>query len=396
MTIPYSRQDIIKKDIDAVIKVLKSDFLTQGPQVPNFEKAVCKYTEAKYGVAVNSATSALHIACLALGVKAGDRVWTSPNTFVASANCAIYCGAKIDFVDIDPDTYNLSINELKKKLEAAKKKKLLPKVVIPVHFAGQPCEMHQIYKLSKKYNFKIIEDASHAPGSAYLRNENLKKKNFIKVGSSKYSDITIFSFHPVKIITTAEGGIALTNNKFLSDRMRLLRAHGITREKKKLRNQSSAEWYYEQIELGFNYRMNDIQAALGIEQLKRIDKFVLKRNILAKRYNRLLKNIAVKTPQLFSNIISSFHLYVINLNEKFDKKQHMKLFKLMRKKGIGVNLHYIPVHTHPYYLKMGFKKGDFPNSEKFYEKAISLPLYPNLKKKDQDFIINILRKNVRQ
>jgi UDP-4-amino-4,6-dideoxy-N-acetyl-beta-L-altrosamine transaminase len=389
--IPYARQDITQKDIRAVKNVLKSDFLTQGPMVNRFENATRKYANSKYAVAVNSATSALHIACLALGLKQGDWVWTSPNSFVASANCAVYCGAKLDFVDIDSKTYNMSINELEKKLKKAKIKKKLPKIVIPVHFAGQPCEMFEIHKLSKKYNFKIIEDASHAIGSSYILSAHPNKnKKFTKVGSCKHSDITVFSFHPVKIITTGEGGMALTNQKYLHERMILLRSHGITREAKKMTHVPDGPWYYQQIDLGYNYRMTDIQAALGSQQIKRLDKYVSKRNLIAKRYDKAFEGLPLYKPWKSPNTHSSLHLYVITLHQKY-KKKHLTIFKQMRKKGIGVNLHYIPIHLQPYYVKMGFKKRDFPVSEDYYNRAMSLPIYPSLLKKQQNFIIKSLK-----
>ena len=389
--IPYSRQHVTQKDIMAVKNVLKSDFLTQGPMVERFENATKKFVNSKYAVAVNSATSALHIACLALGLKKGDWVWTSPNSFVASANCAIYCGAKLDFVDIDSKTYNISIYELKKKLKKAKIKNKLPKIVIPVHFAGQPCEMFEIHKLSKKYNFKIIEDASHAIGSSYASSKYLNQnKKFIKVGSCKHSDITVFSFHPVKIITTGEGGMALTNQKYLHERMMLFRSHGITREPNKMTHVPDGPWYYQQIDLGYNYRMNDIQAALGLEQIKRLDKNVYKRNLIAKRYDKAFEDLPIQKPWKSPNTHSALHLYVVTLHRKY-KKKHLSIFQQMKKKGIGVNLHYIPIHLQPYYTKMGFKKKDFPISEDYYNRAISLPIYPALLKKEQDFIIKSLK-----
>lgn len=388
--IPYARQKISSKDINAVNKVLRSKFLTQGPMVEKFEKSLIKYTGAKYAVAVNSATSALHLACLSLGIKKDDYVWTSPNTFVASANCALHCGAKIDFIDINPRTYNIDIKQLKLKLEKAKKKNKLPKVIIAVHFAGFPCDMQKIFKLSKKYKFKIIEDASHAIGSSYeLIIKNLKKK--IKVGSCVHSDITVFSFHPVKIITTGEGGVALTNNKILYDKIKILRSHGINREVRK-NNKLDKPWYYEQIALGFNYRMDEIQAALGCEQIKSVDNFVLKRNQVAEYYDKKLSKLPIYLPLKLPTVYSAYHLYVVTLSKKFSKSEHNRIFNKMREKRIGVNLHYIPVHMHPFYKKKGFKRGDFPVSENYYEKAISLPMYSSLSLKNQNYVIKCFKK----
>jgi len=391
--IPYSRQEILKKDIDAVVKVMKSNWLTQGPTVEKFENTVKHYTKAKYATAVNSATSALHLACLALKVGPGDLVWTSSNSFVASANCALYCGAEVDFVDIDPNTLNISIELLIRKLEKAKKKKKLPKVLIPVHFAGQPCDMERIFILSKKYKFKIIEDASHAIG-AYYKLENSKKKNNIKIGSCRHSDITVFSFHPVKIITTAEGGMALTNNRKLDESIKLLRTHGITKSRKFMKKKTKDPWYFEQIELGLNYRMNDIQSAIGIEQCKRIDNFVKSRNEKAKLYDKYLNFRKLNKQIQPKNVYSSYHLYVIRLNLNLLKNTKKTIFNYLRKKGIVVNVHYIPIHTHPFFSTLGFKKGDYPNTESYYESAISLPIYPSLKKKDQYRVIKLINKLV--
>lgn len=382
--IPYGKHNINKLDIDSVISVLKSDFLTQGPKVPKFEKAVAKYCGSKYGLAVNSATSALHLACLALGLGKNDRLWTSPNTFVASANCGLYCGSIVDFVDIDPKTYNMSIDELNRKLIHAKKLKKLPKVVIPVHFAGQPCDMPAIHELSKKYGFKIIEDASHAIGASY---------NKIKVGACKHSDITIFSFHPVKIITSAEGGMAMTNNIEIFNKMYRLRTHGITTDKKQMNKRSKKEiWNYQQIELGFNYRMNDIQASLGLSQIKRLNENVRHRNAIAKFYNKSLKNLSVLKPFINSNMISSYHLYPIVIKKKNCNKPQKKIYEELLRNKIGVNLHYIPVHRHPYFERLGFKKNDFPVAEKFHQEAISIPIYPAMKDKQKKYVIKILKK----
>jgi UDP-4-amino-4,6-dideoxy-N-acetyl-beta-L-altrosamine transaminase len=367
--IPYGKQDISEDDIASVIAVLRSDFLTQGPKVPEFEKKVAEYSEAKFGIAVNSATSALHIACLALGIKKGDIVWTSPITFVASANAALYCGAEVDFVDIDPRTYNLSVKALRAKLEVAKKIGRLPKVVIPVHFAGQPCDMQAIHALGKEYQFQIIEDASHAIGAEYL-NE--------KVGSCKYSDICVFSFHPVKIITTAEGGMALTNNELLAQKMGLFRSHGITREVSEMFGESEGPWYYQQIELGFNYRMTELQAALGISQMNRLEQFIQERRRLAREYDSLLSSLPIQLPYQQPDSASAYHLYPIWIDHEALGVSRKSVFENLRAQNIGVNVHYIPVHLQPYYQKMGFKAGQFPEAEKYYSGAISIPLYVGL------------------
>ncbi|WP_145596226.1 UDP-4-amino-4,6-dideoxy-N-acetyl-beta-L-altrosamine transaminase [Candidatus Pelagibacter sp. FZCC0015] len=380
--IPYGRQEITDSDIDEVEKVLKSDFLTQGPVVPKFEKVVANYCGASYAVAVNSATSALHIACLALGLEKGDYLWTSPNTFVASANCARYCGAGVDFVDINPDTFNINVEALSEKLKVAEKKGKLPKIIIPVHFAGQPSEMEAIHKLSKKFGFKIIEDASHAIGASY---------NEIKVGSCVHSDITVFSFHPVKIITTGEGGMALTNKKDLADKMYRLRVHGITYDKGTMHQRPKNEiWNYQQIELGFNYRMNDIQAALGLSQIKRLDHYITKRHNIAKRYNKEFESLSIKTQKQLPGFYSSFHLYSACFKENKNTEIQKKIYDTLRKNGIAVNVHYIPVHRHPYYENLGFKKEDFPEAEKFYRESISLPIYPSLSYQQQDFVLQSL------
>jgi UDP-4-amino-4,6-dideoxy-N-acetyl-beta-L-altrosamine transaminase len=367
--IPYGKQDINQQDIDAVIRVLKSDYLTQGPQVPLFEQAINKLTESQYAVAVNSATSALHIACLALGVGKGDSVWTSPITFVASANCALYCGASVDFVDIDKHTYNLCPVELEKKLQQAKLENRLPKVVIPVHLAGQSCEMQKIHQLSLEYGFKIIEDAAHAIGGKYQGKP---------IGNCLYSDITVFSFHPVKIVTSAEGGAATTNNQKLAQKMQAFRCHGITRDATLMTEESHGNWYYQQLELGFNYRMSDLHAALGVSQLQRLETFISKRKELAKIYDQQLANLPVILPKQLATTDSSWHLYIIQLKlDKIDKTQQ-QIFNELREAGIGVNLHYIPVHLQPYYQQLGFKKGDFPVAERYYKSAITLPLFPGL------------------
>lgn len=380
--IPYGRQDINQADIDAVVEVLRSDFLTQGPVVPEFENAVAKYCGAKHAVAVNSATSALHIACLALGVGTGDVVWTSPITFVASANCALYCGASVDFVDIDPCTYNLSVERLAEKLALAEKFGKLPKVVIPVHLCGQPCDMAAIHLLSQKYGFKIIEDASHAIGGKY-KNE--------PIGNCRYSEITVFSFHPVKIITTGEGGMAVTNDEALDKHMRLLRSHGITSTNADMRPRSIDEiWNYQQIDLGFNYRLNDIQAALGLSQIQRLDAFVAQRHEIAKRYDLLLPDLSVRTPWQHSNSYSSYHLYVIRLQLNQIKKTQRQVFNALRSAAVLVNLHYIPVYRQPYYEHMGFKSGYCPEAEVYYSDAISIPMYSSLTAEQQNRVIAVI------
>ena len=380
--IPYGKQNIDQADIDSVIGVLQSDFLTQGPQVPLFEKTVSDYCGSEFGVAVNSATSALHIACLALGLGKGDYLWTSPNTFVASANCSLYCGSRVDFVDIDPLTYNLSIEELEKKLIQAKKVNKLPKIVIPVHFAGQSCDMQKIHSLSIEYGFKIIEDASHAIGGKYLDKP---------IGGCQYSDITIFSFHPVKIITTAEGGLATTNNKKLSEKMQLFRSHGITRDQALMSKKVDGAWYYQQIDLGFNYRMTELQAALGVSQMVRLDEFIVKRHALQERYDQLLKELPIIIPYQSNFSYSALHLYPIQIDLRKIKIDREQVFNALREGGIGVNIHYIPVHTQPYYLEMGFEVGGFPVAESYYSQAISLPLFSQLSFDDQDKIISILK-----
>jgi len=381
--IPYGKQDIDQADIESVINVLQSDFLTQGPQVPLFEKKVSDYCGSEFGVAVNSATSALHIACLALGLGKGDCLWTSPNSFVASANCGLYCGAKVDFVDIDPRTYNLSTEELEKKLIQAKRDNKLPKIVIPVHFAGQSCNMKKIHTLSQEYGFKIIEDASHAIGGKYLDQP---------IGGCQYSDITVFSFHPVKIITTAEGGLATTNDGVLSERMQLFRSHGVTRDPELMTKKAEGGWYYQQVELGFNYRMTELQAALGVSQMERLDEFVDLRHKCQIRYDEFLKNLPVVTPYQDLDSYSALHLYPIQIQTDKVKNTRKEIFEALRKNNIGVNVHYIPVHTQPYYENLGFKKGDFRNAESYYESAISIPLFHAMTFEQQDQVIVALEK----
>jgi len=380
--IKYGRQTISEVDIQAVVDVLHSDFLTQGPVVPAFEKAVADYCGVEHAVATNSATSALHIACLALGVGPGDVVWTSPSTFVASANCALYCGAQIDFVDIDPRTYNFSTERLAEKLAMAEKAGRLPKVVIPVHMCGQPCDMAGIRVLSQKYGFKIIEDASHAIGAKY-KNE--------PVGNCHYSDITVFSFHPVKIITTGEGGMAVTNDAQLAKRMRLLRSHGITSIAADMHSRPAQEiWNYQQIDLGFNYRMTDIHAALGVSQMQRLDEFVAKRHTIAQRYEKSLIGLPVISQWQHPDSYSGYHLYVVRLKLNEISKTQREVFEELYTAGIGVNLHYIPVHRQPYYERLGFRAGDYPMAEAYYREAMSLPIYPELAEEQQNQIIEAL------
>jgi len=379
--IPYGRQDISRADIDAVVAVLQSDFLTQGPQVPLFEDIVAKHVGAKHAVAVNSATSALHIACLALGLGGGDWLWTTSVTFVASANCGLYCGAQVDFVDIDPHTYNLCPQALEAKLVRAEQEGRLPKALVAVHLCGQPCDMAAIYALGQEYGFKIIEDASHAIGGKY-------KGEFI--GNGRYSDITVFSFHPVKIITTAEGGVALTNNDDLAQQMVLLRSHGITRDSTQMTHAADGPWYYQQIDLGYNYRMTELQAALGVSQMQRLDAFVARRHELARRYDQLLADLPLITPWQHPDSYSGLHLYVIRLQLDKIEKTHRQVFEGLRELGIGVNLHYIPVHTQPYYQNMGFQVGDYPESEKYYAEAISLPMFQTMTEQQQDQVVAAL------
>ena len=380
--IPYGRQEITQNDIDAVVEVLKSDFLTQGPMVPRFEHSVASHVGARHAVAVNSATSALHIACLALELGEGDWLWTTPITFVASANCGLYCGAQVDFVDIDPKTYNLCPIALKAKLEIAEREGRLPKIVVVVHLCGQPCDMAAMKVLSQQYGFKIIEDASHAIGGKY-------KNQFI--GNGAYSDITVFSFHPVKIITTAEGGMALTNDDGLAARMDLFRSHGITRDPEFMTHAPDGPWYYQQVDLGFNYRMTELQAALGISQMERLDQYVARRHELANRYDKLLVGLPIITPWQSPDSYSGLHLYVVRLQlDKIDKG-HSEIFQLMRDADISVNLHYIPVHRQPYYQKMGFDQDAFPEANAYYQEAISIPMFATMTEKQQDYVVATLR-----
>jgi UDP-4-amino-4,6-dideoxy-N-acetyl-beta-L-altrosamine transaminase len=381
--IPYGRQDISNEDVDAVIGVLTSDYLTQGPAVPRFERMVAEYCGVDHAVAVNSATSALHVACLALGLGPGDYLWTSPITFVASANCALYCGAKVDFVDIDPLTSNLCAKALERKLAVAEREGHLPKVVVPVHMCGLPCDMEAIHHLARRYGFKIVEDASHAIGGRYKGEP---------VGSCRYSDITVFSFHPVKIITTAEGGTAVTRDAALAERMARLRSHGITRDASQMTHEPDGPWYYQQIELGFNYRMTELQAALGASQMQRLDEYVARRHRLARRYDSLLADLPLAVPRGHPDGHSALHLYVIRLDLERIAVGRREVFNSLRDQDIGVNVHYIPVHTQPFYRKMGFQPGQFPEAECYYAQAISLPMYATLNEAQQDRVVSALRK----
>lgn len=384
--VPYGRQSIDEDDISAVVDVLRSDFLTQGPAVDCFEKAISETTGAAHCVAVNSATSALHIACLALEVGAGDWVWTSPNSFVASANCALYCGARVDFVDIDRATFNMCPQALATKLEQAEAAGRLPKVVIPVHLCGQPCRMDEIGALAKRYGFRIIEDASHAIGGQYQGHP---------VGDCTYSDITVFSFHPVKIVTTAEGGCATTQNEELAERMRLLRSHGIIRDERRMTEPSHGPWYYQQIELGMNYRMTELQAALGKSQMTRLESFVARRHVLATRYDDGLRPLPLDLPFRHADAYSGFHLYVIQLQLDQINHSHREVFESLRQNGIGVNLHYMPIYLQPYYRQMGFEPGYCPEAEKYYSRSISIPLYHGMTELQQDHVMNIIEQVLR-
>ncbi len=381
--IPYGRQDITQADIDAVVSVLQSDFLTQGPMVPQFESTITDYCHAEHALAVNSATSALHIACLALGLGTGDLLWTTPITFVASANCGLHCGAQVDFVDIDPRTYNLDVKALEEKLLAAEMTGKLPKVLVAVHLCGQPCDMERIHALSKRYGFRVIEDASHATGGKYQNKP---------IGNCQYSDITVFSFHPVKIITTAEGGVVTTNDSKLAQRMRLLRSHGITRDQAQMTQESDGPWYYQQVDLGFNYRMSELQAALGVSQMKRLDEYVARRHRLAERYCELMTDLPITLPWQHPEGYSGLHLFIIRLQLEKLTTTHRQVFDSLRAQGIGVNLHYIPVYKQPYFAKMGFAPDDFPESQKYYREAISIPMFQTLTFDQQDEVVTALRK----
>jgi UDP-4-amino-4,6-dideoxy-N-acetyl-beta-L-altrosamine transaminase len=380
--IPYGRQDINQADIDAVVQVLRSDYLTQGPAIERFERMLAEYCGVQYAVTVASATAGLHIACLSAGLGAGDRLWTVPNTFVASANCGLYCGAEVDFVDIDPKTYNLSISALTSKLAIAAKRGKLPKVLIPVHFAGQSCDMKAIGKLSQQYGFQVIEDSAHGIGGRYRDRP---------IGCCEFSDLTVFSFHPVKIITTAEGGMVLTNREDLYEQLIRLRSHGITRDPRFMKGESDGAWYYQQLELGYHYRITDLQAALGASQMDRLDSFVKRRHELVERYNVGLKDLALVTPYQHPDTYPSWHLYVIRLQLDRLTRSHKEIFELLRAAGIGVNVHYIPVHLQPYYQDLGFKSGQFLEAEQYYREAISLPLYSGLTDEQQDRVMDTLR-----
>lgn len=385
--IPYGRQDITQVDIDAVVDVLRSDFLTQGPAVPRFEQAVAQRVGVQHAVAVNSATSALHVACLALELQAGDLLWTVPNTFVASANCGRYCGADVDFVDIDPVSWNISVPALHEKLLLARSQRRLPKVLVAVHFAGQPTEQEEIWRLAQEFGFRVIEDASHAIGAA---------RNGEPVGSCRWSDITVFSFHPVKIITSAEGGMATTRDAMLAERMSLLRSHGITRDVSKFRSfgGNPPAWAYEQQLLGYNYRMTDLQAALGASQLERLDSYVATRNAFALRYNERLAHLPLDLPTVLSGNLSSFHLYVVRLQAAAARLNRRELFERLREKGVGVNLHYMPVHLQPYYRDLGFTPGQYPQAEQYADEAISLPLFAAMREAEQDIVIAALEETL--
>lgn len=382
--IKYGRQEVTQDDIAAVVQVLNSELLTQGPVVPAFEKALCDYTGSNHSIAVNSATSALHIACMALDLGPGDTLWTCPNTFVASSNCAIYCGAMVDFVDMDPKTYNMDIEQLESKLKKAKINNNLPKVLVPVHLSGQSCQMQEIHELSKEYGFKIIEDASHGIGGSYMH---------YKVGSCQFSDITVFSFHPVKIITTGEGGAALTNNSDLANKLVKLRSHGITADQAEMDIRPENEiWNYQQVCLGYNYRMTDIAAALGLSQLKRVDLIIKKRNEIASRYNQELADLPLSIPWQHPDTLSSYHLYIIQLNLNKVKKTQPEIYDELRNSGILVNLHYIPVYRQPFYESMGFEAGYCPESEAYHQRALSIPMYSSLSLDDQNYVIETLKK----
>ena len=384
--IPYAKQDISDEDIDSVIEVLKSDFLTQGNKVPLFEDIISERVGAKYALAANSATSCLYLSCLSLGLSKEDILWTSPITYVASANCALYCGAEVDFVDIDPLTWNISVEILEEKLKTARKIKKVPKILVLVHLAGNPCDLQKVFDLSKEYGFSIIEDASHALGSKYSGEH---------IGSSVYSDISVFSFHPVKNITTGEGGMILTNNQKLSEKIHLYRSHGITRDTKKMINKEEGLWYYEQLLLGFNFRMSDIHAALGISQMNSLDKFISKRNELSQIYTEELKGLPLTIQRVRKEDLSAWHIFVIRLKLSELKLSRLEIYNSLRNKGIGVNVHYIPVHLHPFYKNLGFNKGDFPNSENYYDGAITIPMFTKLKKKEMKLVIQALKESIK-
>jgi UDP-4-amino-4,6-dideoxy-N-acetyl-beta-L-altrosamine transaminase len=383
--IPYGRQSITPDDIDAVVRVLQSDFLTQGPVVPTFERSVADHCGVEHAVAVNSATSALHIACLALGLVPGDELWTTPVSFVASANCGLYCGARVDFVDVDPDSVNMSVDALEGKLVEAAREGRSPKIVVPVHLSGQPCDMKRIRELSFEYGFKVIEDASHAIGATYLNTV---------VGDCAYSDVTVFSFHPVKIITTGEGGMALTRDANVARSMQLLRSHGITRDPASMTVPPHGGWYYQQIGLGFNYRLTDIQAALGVSQMRRLQIMLERRRKLADGYDKMLSALPIQLPQRLDDRSSAWHLYVVRLTDAC-KVSRATVFQRLRDAGIGVNVHYIPIHLQPYFQNLGFQSGDFPNSEEYYRRAITLPIFPSMSDEQQHVVVSELSRAIR-
>jgi UDP-4-amino-4,6-dideoxy-N-acetyl-beta-L-altrosamine transaminase len=375
--IPYGKHLVDEQDIDAVVDVLRNQFLTQGAIVPQFEQALCDYTGCQYATAVNSATSGLHVACLAIGVGQGDIVWTVPNSFVASANCALYCGANIDFVDIDVATRNIDIDALANKLIRAAQSNSLPKALIVVHFSGLSCDMQIIHALTQQYAIVLIEDAAHALGGSYQQQ---------KVGGCQYSDMSVLSFHPVKSITSAEGGAVLTNNKSYDDKIKLFAKHGVTRDVKQMVTESHGPWYYQQLELGYNYRLSDLHAALGLSQLSKLDTFINRRTELALRYQKMLIDLPIKLPVFNNNSNSAWHIYMVELI-RHDRKT---VFEQLHAKGIGVNVHYIPIHLHPYYQRMGFKQGDFPIAENFYNNVLTLPLFPSLSDEQQTSVIDVL------
>lgn len=385
--IPYGRQSLDQADIDAVIAVLQSDWLTQGPTIERFEQAMAKRCQADFAVAVCNATAALHIACLAAGLGPGDRLWTTPNTFLASANCGRYCGAEVDFVDIDPLTWNLDAYSLATKLDAAERDGTLPKVLVAVAFSGQSCDMRMIAELAERYGFTVIEDASHAVGASYAGRP---------VGCSEFAAMTVFSFHPVKIITSAEGGMVLTNRADLAERLQRLRSHGMTRDPQQMTESSHGPWYYQQVELGFNYRITDLQAALGLSQLNKLDGFIERRRELAARYDRLLAYLPLTLPSAQPDAESAWHLYVVRVQPDRINLSHRQVFEGLRAAGVGVNLHYIPLHLQPYYRDLGFAEGDFPQAERYYAEAISLPLFPRLSDEQQDFVVEQLRRLIRE